>query len=777
MAERALGTGLVVIGMEVVRPACPDISVYGHSIYRGFNQSASLTDSHDIFESFFKSLSQLAARLRIQVQDIQILSLHPELSNKLQSKSKENLISSTLTSVDGVFESFTNAANILESELADSILIIDHIAETRGYCALLLSSAKFANENNKEILAEINALEPGNAENFSSLLSNANSTMSLNLSDIGLVITTDSLDLAQEIVEPADLIASFSGAQMLQTALTQGAGGLMSVIKAVWCLSNRVIPGSPDWKTPDPIDPWKTSAFYVPMESRTWFLDSENDARHVVVLLGKTVTSFKNLLIISENKNSSGRFSPGLSRDDFFLFPISGASATELDTKLQILNQEIQKNPDIRQISSQYLNGISNDESDKRLTVCILGHNPEEIIREIDFAVKGLPVSIEKGIDWRTPMGSFFSPSPLGIDGEVSFVYPGAFNSYPGVAKDLLYLFPILYENLAEISSNLSGLINEKMLYPRSISALSQNDLEMAEKKLAGDPLAMLISGTCLAVLYTHLLRDVISLHPGSSIGYSLGEISMMFSSGVWTKADETSSALRSSPLFNTRLAGPQDAVRENWGLPPRNELDSGESIWANFVLMASPEAVNYELVSEKKVYITHINTPRQVVIGGDPESCLRVISKLKCTSLQAPFDYALHCQAMESEYESLKTLHTWPVSNQPGMKLYSAANYDEFPLEQEGIAHQIAYGLSHKLDFPRLVNKAYECGAKIFIELGAGSNCARWVDECLKGKPHAAFSINRKGVDDQTAILQLLAKMISHQVPLDLTNVFVKGS
>jgi len=192
---------------------------------------------------------------------------------------------------------------------------------------------------------------------------------------------------------------------------------------------------------------------------------------------------------------------------------------------------------------------------------------------------------------------------------------------------------------------------------------------------------------------------------------------------------------------------------------------------------MASPDAVSHELASEMKVYITHINTPRQVVIGGDPESCRRVISNLKCTSLQAPFDYALHCKAMESEYESIRTLHTWPVSKQPGMKLYSSANYDEFPLEQQGIAHQIAYGLTHKLDFPRLVNKAYDGGAKIFIELGAGSNCARWVDECLKEKPHAAISINRKGVDDQTAILQLLAKLVSHQVPLDLTRVFVKGS
>jgi hypothetical protein len=43
-------------------------------------------------------------------------------------------------------------------------------------------------------------------------------------------------------------------------------------------------------------------------------------------------------------------------------------------------------------------------------------------------------------------------------------------------------------------------------------------------------------------------------------------------------------------------------------------------------------------------------------------------------------------------------------------------------------------------------------------------------VDESLKENPHAAFSINRKGLDDHAAILQLLAKLISHQVQLDFS-------
>jgi PfaB family protein len=247
----------------------------------------------------------------------------------------------------------------------------------------------------------------------------------------------------------------------------------------------------------------------------------------------------------------------------------------------------------------------------------------------------------------------------------------------------------------------------------------------------------------------------------------------MLFASRVWTEADGTSKALRASPLFRTRLTGPQNAVREYWKLPTRNENDPPEALWGNYLLMTGPEKVKEALVEETHVYLTHINTPRQVVIGGDPAACRRMITKLKCKSLQAPFNYAIHCEPIHSEYESLTDLHSVPVSNQPGMTLYSAATYQPMPIDREMIAKQIAQELCHCLDFPRLIQLAYNDGARIFIELGAGSNCARWVNETLQGQVHAAYSINRKGVDDHTSIVRLMARLVSHRVPLTLKVLY----
>ncbi|HEX7433040.1 MAG TPA: hypothetical protein VF326_05240, partial [Anaerolineaceae bacterium] len=93
--------------------------------------------------------------------------------------------------------------------------------------------------------------------------------------------------------------------------------------------------------------------------------------------------------------------------------------------------------------------------------------------------------------------------------------------------------------------------------------------------------------------------------------------------------------------------------------------------------------------------------------------------------------------------------------------------------ITETGLGQGIARALVNPLDFPRLIYQVYLSGIKIFIEVGAGSNCTRWIDETLKDQPHAALSVNRRGADDQTSILRLLSRLISHQVKVDLSPLY----
>ena len=249
--------------------------------------------------------------------------------------------------------------------------------------------------------------------------------------------------------------------------------------------------------------------------------------------------------------------------------------------------------------------------NEARFTAAILGHDPQELGREIDYALKGLPTAFTRGTEWQTPLGSYLTPVPLGTQAGIAFVYPGAFNSYAGFGRDLFYLFPQYYERLASLVVDVGEAIQERRLYPRSLKALSKEEQDAIEGRLNTDPIAMLTSGMCMAILFTLILNESFKIRNQASFGYSLGENSMMFAAGVMTHGWEGKKRLEESPLFRTRLAGPQNAVREYWGLTPLEDGKVEEDFWANYVLMASPDQVNDLLEGEERVFFNSHQYPQ----------------------------------------------------------------------------------------------------------------------------------------------------------------------
>ena len=168
----------------------------------------------------------------------------------------------------------------------------------------------------------------------------------------------------------------------------------------------------------------------------------------------------------------------------------------------------------------------------------------------------------------------------------------------------------------------------------------------------------------------------------------------MAIAQGIWTDFNLTSSGLNSSELFTKRLSGNKEAVREYWGLA--NAEVKGD-FWRNYVLMAEVSEVEKQIENEPKVYLTQINTPKEVVIAGDRAACQRVINAIGCNAITAPFDFVMHCKPMVSEYDEFVKLHTLPIGNQPEIDFYSAGEYGLFKLESEAICHSIAKYLCQK--------------------------------------------------------------------------------
>ena len=450
-----------------------------------------------------------------------------------------------------------------------------------------------------------------------------------------------------------------------------------------------------------------------------------------------------------------------------YLLPLAFDEPEQAIPQIQAALDEIKTCQDLEKWIKVKLNTFSENTA-ARYTISILGASSLELISELERALSGLSASFEKGRDWQTPSGSYFTPNPFGANEKIAFVYPGAFGTYVGMGREIFYLFPQLYEALQVVTEDPGKTINEQVIFPQHLTPELQEELQA---ELNDNPTEMISSGVCFSHIFTVILQEIFKIQPQSVFGYSLGENSMMFATGLWSQADGMRTSLEASPIFHQRVSGRQNAIREYWDMPPLLEDDpSAPPIWANYVLMAPLEKVREALQEEEHVYLTHINTPRQVVIGGEPQACQRVAQTLNCMHLQAPYHHAIHCAPIASEFEAFARMHDWPVEYEPDIPVYSAADYAPLRYDSASIAQSFAKMLTQPIDFPRLVDLAYQDGARIFIELGAGSNCSKWVQAILKGRPHTSISINQNNVPDHIALLKLLARLVSQRIPLNLT-------
>ncbi len=537
------------------------------------------------------------------------------------------------------------------------------------------------------------------------------------------------------------------------------ASPMASLLRAVLSLHRRTFYPQAGWNGPANPAAWEGTPFYVAPEARTWFHDPVigQDRRCALVVEGK-----RRLLLAEPALDRDAPLicaQPGAAATRLVL--LSGADADELLTRLDVLH------PESAPLEALAQAAYRDYRADALYALALVARDAADLQREIAHARDGVRKAFATGRAWSSPRGSAFTPAPLGGAG-IAFVYPGAFNAYVGLGRELLQHFPDLHERLDAIISNPGRALAERLIYPRSAAPLRAEEREACALALANTPVAMIQAGTTFSLLYTAILHDIFGVQPRAALGYSLGEISMLWAGGVWASGDAGSAAWRASPLFKTRLFGPMEAVREHWG------LDAGaRDFWASYLLKAPVEKVRAALAEESRVYLTLINLCDEAVIAGDPAGCCRVIEALDCHALRVPFDSAIHNPAMAAERETFAGLYTHAIARRPDVAFYSAAEYAPLSLESEALAQAIAGMCCKPVNFPRLVEAAYAGGARLFIELGPQATCTRWIGRILKGQPHAAVAINQPGLSDWEGVLKVLAILVTQRVPVNLVRLY----
>jgi PfaB family protein len=554
-------------------------------------------------------------------------------------------------------------------------------------------------------------------------------------------------DLYRHPEAPApDLTCAVGGAPDL-------GGPLVALIRAALCLHRRIIPPTPPRLAPPDPEAWAGTRLYAATEGRPWFRAAGAPRRRAAI---HSPTAHAVLAAPAE----AARVAAPLPDAGCFLIPIVGEDRDGLLRNLGAVERALASATPASLASVAQRARDAYRPTRGAYALALVGRDRETLTREIAFAREGIDRALAQGEDWVSPQGSAFAARPLGAQGGVAFVYPGAFNAYRGLGRDLFHHFPELHARFGEITSDPGGALAERALYPRARRPLSKAKRREHQARLAADPVALISAGTSFAILATSLVRDRFGVQPQAALGYSLGEISMLWAAGVWTDGDAGLAAWQASPLLKTQLAGPKEIVRRRWG---------DGATWATYIVKAPVPEVRARLAQEPRVSLTIVNTADEAVIAGDPAGCRRVIAALDCHALPLAQDAVLHAPVTRAAYDAFVALYLHPTTPAPDLAFYSAHAYAPLVLERAALAQALAAMCCAPVDFPRLVERAYADGARIFVELGPQRTCSRWIARILQGRPHVAVPIDRANAPDLVTLYGLLARLIAHRVPVDL--------
>lgn len=449
-----------------------------------------------------------------------------------------------------------------------------------------------------------------------------------------------------------------------------------------------------------------------------------------------------------------------------FAMRLVGESEAALDRALVAFEEALQRGDDPARIEVALKKSAVTKET-LPFRVVLMGRNVAELTAEAASARRALPATFAKSGEWQTPRGSCLSAKPVGkAPGQtgIAFVYPGAFNAYVGFGRRLPRVFPKAYERLREVRPDLGSVFAEELVYPRTAGVRNAQTIAADDERLARDEVAMIEAGMAASYVYTSILRDTYGVKPTAAFGYSMGELTMLWSLGVWRDGEAAASRLRGSPLFRARLSGPLEAVRD-W---KRRRSITGDASWVSYVVKAEPTEVTRAIdeLANGQAFMSMVSSPSECILAGLPDACTRVLARLACEAVATPVPHVLHARdLMSEEGGELAKMAASPIHDVGGTSFYSAATYAPLSFEATNVRDAIVRMCQEPLDFPRLVRRVHDDGARVFIEVGPGSSCTRLVTAALDGREHLAIGIDRRGADDEASVAKVVARLFVHRV------------
>lgn len=388
--------------------------------------------------------------------------------------------------------------------------------------------------------------------------------------------------------------------------------------------------------------------------------------------------------------------------------------------------------------------------------IALVARSADELDRLAEAAADRLERGVNPGAD-APEERVWFSAEPLGGAGKLAFVFPGSGTQHPDMGRELALRFPQILRAQAERVGRLRSQLLPQLIWGPGLGCCEPRDAILALVSL-GTLLSDLVCG--------------FGIQPDAAIGYSLGESTSLFALGAWHQRDEMLARLSASDLFSEQLAGPCEAARRYWGVGADLPLR-----WVAGVVDQPAERVQRALRGCARVYLLIINTPDECVIGGDQPELEQLVARLGGRFVPLPGVTTVHCPIAAQVAEAYRTLHLLDTKAPARTRFYSVARGGRYDVDRQSAADAITAQATGTVDFARLIERAWQDGIRLFVEVGPGRSCTRMIARILRDRPHRVRSACAGGPTELGSLLRLLALLWAEGLSLDLDPLYGAAS
>jgi len=512
------------------------------------------------------------------------------------------------------------------------------------------------------------------------------------------------------------------GSVKSQIGHTKAAAGAAGMIKTALALHHKILPPTLNVTQPSEALEIEKSHFYINTETRPWFKRSLDDTRKAAVsAFGFGGTNFH--IVLEEYDSAAQTYQRLQSVSQPIL--ISSETPESLIKILREIDNEFGTDTALETYQELINDSKSSIPQQDHPRLGFVSDSLEEARKFIKDSLKLLENQPE-AYAWNHPRGITYRSEGISSDDKVVALFPGQGSQYLNMASDLAMNFPPVMEAF-ELMDTLFQEQGQTPLSRVVFPPPAFSDQTRTEQQLALRETDYAQAGIGVVSYGIYKILKQAGFKPDMAAGHSFGELTALWAGGSlgdkeFLRLVKARGSAMSPPEYDNFDSGTMAAVKGS--LPEIEKI----------------------LEELDDVIIANENSPSQFVLAGPREKIQQaddVLSKAGFKVTQLPVSAAFHTPLVEHASKPFAKAVKQEIFTKSRIPVYSNTTGKAYPSDTKKGQDILSDHILHPVIFKTQIEKIYENGGRVFVEIGPRQILGNLVKDILEGKDHSVVSVN----------------------------------